>query len=925
MGFRFNAPILTFEHLPSARIDYRISDKHLFYSSWNYTDRNIVGDFINGRETVWPALDALGFRQTLSNQFTGALVSTFKPTMVNEFRVGRIGGENAFIYNQPFDTPEFTLNLNDVTDPYSPGGGSSARDNVTLHVRDTFTWVRGTHQFKFGGEWRHRSVDNNSVFGVLPLIDMDNGDVTLIGCASGQSTTDCDNMQDLANTLVGAIGSIEQRFVVTDVSDTSYAPPGTSERRKYFNRETDLFFQDDWNLRSNLALNLGVRWEWAGIPDESRGLILLPEGGADAVFANSGPDGFFNPGTLSGKPCPPLSTIISSPTLSDVDNLFNLCAVHNVAGGSKNGSPLFDNDFNNFAPVVGVAWDPWGTGRTSIRAGYRISYMQDVFSIIDGNVDDNEGLTIDEFCTPTMGTGALCQNNPLFLRNVVDGAGNFILGGAPLSPVVPSFQLPILRSIRNSSTQDFRTFDDKLNTAYYQEWSVGIQREFFRNWAFDIRYVGTRGHALRRVADFNEYNLFAVDPGGPGRASTGQSFFDAFIIARNNLLLCDATPGCTSRFEFNSAIPGSQQNPFMTFLISPDPTRFRTDSTTLNALRDGSTGEFLRRYLASRTTRPSASVSTANRTNGGAFFGHVLSGQLPLNFFNVNPFVGSSRRLVGDGFSTYHAAEVEVRRRTAGGFTFQANYTFQRALSDFDGDENTLVNDTRPSSVINPRYTTQEFMPRHIFNANWLYELPVGPGKPWDPQNGFVRQALGGWQVGGIINWRSGRPFSIFSGIGMFHRSSISAENTVNLSAATGISGLRRLIGQRSITTQAGPGIFWFDPCLSSQTVGFATGGTCTDPNALRGLFTLPNPGELGNLPLSLFFGPRRFLFDFNLAKRFKMTEATELEFRWEVFNAFNNANFQLPETNIFSDDFGRIFRTVSRPREMQFAFKVNF
>jgi hypothetical protein len=370
----------------------------------------------------------------------------------------------------------------------------------------------------------------------------------------------------------------------------------------------------------------------------------------------------------------------------------------------------------------------------------------------------------------------------------------------------------------------------------------------------------------------------------------------------------------------------------MTLLMSPELTRFRTDGTMITALQENSTGDWLHRYLNSLTSEPSPLPGTSHRRNGGAFYGLVLQGLLPLNFFNVNPFAASSRRMVGDGFSTYNALEIEFRRRPVGGFAFQASYTYQKAIADYDGDSDILVNDSRPSSVINRRYTNSEFMPRHIFTGNWIYELPFGQGKRWKPANSFLQRAVSGWQFGGIINWRSGRQLSFVSGVGTFHRSAVSGDNTVNLSQPLSISDLRGLTGQLNIsatdpdTGQPLPGIFWFDPCLSSQVSGNLTGGPCTaDPNAIQGLFTLPNPGELGTLSHSVIFGPRRFMFDFNLSKRTKLTENTELEFRWEVFNAFNNANFGNPITDIFNNDFGRIFRTVTRPREMQFALKINF
>ena len=297
-----------------------------------------------------------------------------------------------------------------------------------------------------------------------------------------------------------------------------------------------------------------------------------------------------------------------------------------------------------------------------------------------------------------------------------------------------------------------------------------------------------------------------------------------------------------------------------------------------------------------------------DRVRGSAFLAAVLRGDLPLNFFQVNPVVASARAMMNSSFSRYRALEIEVRRRFAGGFTFQVNYNFGRALSDFDGDENTLLNEDRVS-LRDLRYEYGDTMPRQQFNANWIYELPFGPGKLFAPETDFGRKALEGWQFGGIMRWRSGRPLNIRSGRGSFVRRGLSDSNRVDLSTPMTTAELRNLTGLQTLPT--GPntsGVFWFDPSLA---------GT---------LFVLPPPGRAGNLRASAIFGPRRFLFDFNLSKRTKLTERTNLEFRWEVFNAFNNVNFDTPVTNdILSLSFGQILRTITQSRRMQFAIRINF
>ena len=112
---------------------------------------------------------------------------------------------------------------------------------------------------------------------------------------------------------------------------------------------------------------------------------------------------------------------------------------------------------------------------------------------------------------------------------------------------------------------------------------------------------------------------------------------------------------------------------------------------------------------------------------------------------------------------------------------------------------------------------------------------------------------------------------------------------------------------------------FGSDPCTSAFL-----GGSCASGSP-QGLLELPEPGELGALGTGLLFGPRRFLFDFSLAKRTQVGERAELEFRWEVFNAFNNVNFHTPQFDVTNSNFGQIRQTVSETRVMQFALKVNF
>ncbi|MEZ5403804.1 MAG: TonB-dependent receptor [Bryobacteraceae bacterium] len=886
-GFRFNAKSVTAEHLPSIRLDHRINDRHHFYATFNYVDRRIDGDYINDREPQYPALGPLGTRDTLSKGISATLTSTLSPALVNEFRFGFLGGENAFLYKQPFNTP-FILDLNTITDPYDVDGNTNARDNRVAHVRDVASAMRGSHQMKFGGEYRNRYLTGYSFAGVnaagtISLDDDDNApgfsnvDLTRAAGAGAINTNDAETARDLMNNLVGAVGGVFQRFNVSSL--TSGFQPLYPNIRSWGNNEVDLFVNDTWRVRRNFTLNLGLRWEYASVPYESNGLALAPRGGLSSVFA---------------PPCAMLSGPLA-PTTANATLLQETCATKYYPAASKGGPPLWKNDWNNFGPVVSFAWDPFGSGRTSVRAGFRISYMQDSYAIVDGNIDDNEGLEVNRNCIPIDGTCAGSQR-PLLLSQI-DRSN-------PVLPATPEFAIPSSRSLLDSSTIDFRAFDN-LGTPYYSEYTFGISRELAGAWTAEARYVGNRGTGLRRVADYNEINVRAQD------AVTGQTFLDSFRIAQANLA-CNNASGSPGRFDDATRAACITPNPLMATLIGADAARLRNRAGLVSALERNETGQFVHRLTQVETSAPRAGQP---RIRGGAFLGQVLEGRLPANFFMVNPYVASARAMVNSSFSNYHGLELELRRRFARGLAVQANYTWNKALSDFDGDENTLVNDTRASGVVNPAYSKLEFMPRHQFNTNWLYEIPAGKGRRWN-LNGAADAILGGWQLGGLLTWRSGRPLSITSNIGTFYRTAVSDDNTVNLTQAATRADLRAMTGTRSV----GGSVFWIDPCTSAFL-----GGRCTDAAATQGLFDLPEPGALGALGQTPIFGPQRFILDASLMKRARLAESKELEFRWEVFNALNKTNFATPVLDVTSSNFGQITRTVTNARLMQFALKFNF
>jgi Carboxypeptidase regulatory-like domain/TonB dependent receptor-like, beta-barrel len=534
---------------------------------------------------------------------------------------------------------------------------------------------------------------------------------------------------------------------------------------------------------------------------------------------------------------------------------------------------LYKADTNNIAPVVGFAWDPFRNGKTSLRGGYRISFTRASFNTIDGTLDDNEGLII----TTQRNLGG-------FLRN----------GVAPAPP--PAFGVPAAQSIQVSSSVDIRAFDENLRTPYVQEWTLSAQREILRDTSLEVRYLGNHGVRLYRGYDVNEVNILALDP------NTGQRFIDAFLIAQSNLeAFKRARPTATPNFKYDATIPGSRPNPLF------DDVLFRGRAASefqlanyVARLEEGRAGDF-----ADYVSR----VRLANGRRGDPFYAAVDRGQLPVNFFRANPNVRGAQLFSNGSFSTYHALQVEFQRRLSNGLRFQFNYTFAKGLSDFAGS----TGDTNSFLTLRaPALETAQFNNTHQISANFIYQLPFGRGRLFFKNvKGTPGSLINGWQLGGIAHYNSGDPLSLLSGRGTFNRDDRSALNSVNVAGDLSRDELQDLTGVRTTAS----GVFYLDPNLAP--------GASSDPSKV--VFLNPQAGAVGSLGLSSIFGPRYLNFDLSALKRTRLTERLELEFRAEVFNVFNTVNFDNPETNINSANFGRITAIAGRPRLMQFALRLNF
>ncbi len=242
-----------------------------------------------------------------------------------------------------------------------------------------------------------------------------------------------------------------------------------------------------------------------------------------------------------------------------------------------------------------------------------------------------------------------------------------------------------------------------------------------------------------------------------------------------------------------------------------------------------------------------------------------------------------------DGKSIYHGVTLKVERRFAGSFAYNVSYTLSDSKDDASSPGATESEANVPQDVRNVFDETGEwalssFNHRHQFIASGVYELPFfrSPG-------GVAHELLGGWRANAIVIAQSGAPFTVNLGVNRANIGAGPAQRPDQLRAPDLPGGER--------TPER-----WFDTSA----------------------FALPAPFTFGSAPRNSVRGPGYANVDFALAKTWDLAGRSRLEFRWEVFNLFDRANFDLPNRVFGNPNFGRIF-SAKNPREMQFGLRLGF
>ena len=440
----------------SIRGDHRFSDSNTMFITFFNEDQTFADPFAFGGSTI------PGFGTTGKQRFTNVIGSdfhTFSASTVNEFRFSWHQRDTLSVvpvnHTSPADlgiqgiVPDDSaaagppsINITGFSNWGNTIQGPQGRDDNTFQFVDNLSHNRGNHHFKFGGEYRN--YYQNQTFDFINsgfyAFTGDMGDIFGIPAPAGL----CPPGEDACPLSDFALG-LPIQYV-----------QNSAGRPRYETQSYNAYFQDDWKIRPNLTLNLGVRYELDKPLVDSQDRVNTFRAGQQSTVFPTAPLGIVFPGD---------------------------------AGITRS---TYQTDKNNFGPRVGFAWDVLRNGKLSLRAGYGLYY--------DTVISETtlQFLTAPPFAIQPF-TVCTTIDNPLTNPDFGDICSPSIPQLFPFTPAHPGDQFNFVQLGTISMTIN----DPDFKTPYSHQYNMNIQWEFAKNYLLEVGYVGTMGINLLTRREFN--------------------------------------------------------------------------------------------------------------------------------------------------------------------------------------------------------------------------------------------------------------------------------------------------------------------------------------------------------------------------------------------------------------------------------------
>ena len=689
----------------SFRLDHLITKDHHLTFRFGYNPSTITGIQVESQNQSLGQNDfsRTGIQKLKDYSAVATLNSTLSSSMVNEFRFN-FGERRAMFKSQNGDAVAFNISGTAFIgrELFSP----VVRTETRMEVTDNLNVVRGTHTFKFGGDYASVRIPS-AVFEL--------------------------NFAGLYNFGGLSAGSLNAAFIgapdFTPVQQyglglpTNYIQGFGDPVSHIDNKPIAWFAQDSWKVNQRLTLNYGVRYDYE-IPQR-----VAPVGLRD-----------------------PLSGITLSP--SDIQ----------AAQDAMNIQQGFPRDKNNFAPRLGFAWDVRGDQKTVIRGAIGMFYDHPLLAIAFNSDIADAAQQQQGILTPQGGPA------PTALLNATQVFQGTVCTAATVNPLCPAgFTTPGTATTaqyqfgrQRFNDQTFPGFGPVLPFtlhvskdfvyAYANQANFTVERQLTKDMAISASYLFVGAHHLPHPLDINaprtdlQIQNFARWA-GRNPASTTEAI--AFSIPTTGT----PCPGGVPLLCFTQTTPAGSPTyatAGQTFAIIV-PGMIAAPLTNINSrIINAAIANFF---------RPNApNYFLAQALSGGLVTPAVLNSALPGTLRSagtISPF-GSINAQSSDGNSVYHAMNIDLKKRFSHNFQFLASYTWSHSIDD-SSDLQTLL---LPQDNRNMRAERANslFDQRHRFVFSGIVTSPVA----WRSGDG-LHKFLADFTFAPIFEVSSGRPFNILS------------------------------------------------------------------------------------------------------------------------------------------------------------------
>ncbi len=387
-------------------------------------------------------------------------------------------------------------------------------------------------------------------------------------------------------------------------------------------------------------------------------------------------------------------------------------------------------------------------------------------------------------------------------------------------------------------------------------------------------------------------------PGGANGKTVIRSGFGMYYSANQNDDFSDGHESTAERYALSSADVSN-----LSFPITPFLGELQAEGASPKGIdRHRKDGYFENWNLMIQRQLPKDFIAQVGYVGSE---GHHLFGGRSANPINPAtgtrplPQFGKFSIKYNDSNSNFNALQAALMRSFTNGFSWQTQYMWSHAIADGSvGTGETLSVQNANCRACDRSDSTYDV--RHVFTTNWVYELPIGPGRSYLQAGGVAGKLLGGWSLSGIATAQTGLPVNVT----VTRKASDMLDGNSSNQRPDLVPGVPIYAANQTISN-------WFNPAA----------------------FAVPAKNTWGNLGRNIARGPGYWEVDTALEKKTAVSERVSLKFRFEAFNLLNHPIFANPASNLASaSSFGVITKPKNTgavgtglPRRIQFMLRLEF